>query len=133
VSAENVEVVRRLLEAWNKGEDVVGLGLIAEDVEYVNPPDAMEPGTRHGQEGWNRAFSMVRESYDEAHVEIERVVEVDDARVLILATMHVQGRGSQVPVAAEQSYLWTLRDGQAIRFEWFWGHEAGLEAAGLDG
>jgi ketosteroid isomerase-like protein len=131
--SENVELVRHIHAVWNRGEDLREVGLISEDIEYVNPDDAMEPGTRHGREGWGRAMRMVFESYDEARIDVERILEVPPDRVLVLATFSVYGRGSRVPVEGPQGYLWTLRDGQAVRFQWFTGHEPALAAAGLDG
>ena len=41
------------------------------------------------------------------------------------------GSGSGVPLAGEHGYVWTVRDGQAVRFCWFNSHREALEAAGL--
>jgi uncharacterized protein len=130
--SDNVDIVRGLHEAWNHGEDLVELGVIDEDIEYVNPPDAMEPGTRRGREGWTRAMGMILESYDDAHIEVERILDAGQ-RVVVLATFQVRGRGSGVPMERQQGYVWTLRDGRAVRFEWYFGHERALAAAGLEG
>ena len=130
--SDNVDIVRGLHEAWNRGEDLVELGLIDEDIEYVNPPDAMEPGTRRGRDGWKRAVRMIFESYDDAHIEVERILDAGE-RVVVLATLQVRGRGSGMHMQQPQGYVWTLRDGRAVRFEWFVGHERALAAAGLDG
>ena len=40
---ENVELVRRIYDAWEREESA--RDFIAEDVEYVNPDYAVEPGT----------------------------------------------------------------------------------------
>jgi ketosteroid isomerase-like protein len=129
---ENVDIVRGLHEAWNRGEDLIALGLIDEDIEYVNPPDALEPGTRRGREGWNRAVGMIFESYDDAHIEVERILDAGE-RVVVLARFRVRGRGSGVSMERQQGYVWTLREGRAVRFEWYFGHEQALAAAGLEG
>ena len=130
--SDNVEIVRGLHEAWNRGEDLIELGLIDEDIEYVNQPDAMEPGTRRGRDGWQRAVGMIFESYEDAHIEVERILDAGE-RVVVLATFQVRGRGSGVRVRQAQGYVWTLRDGRAVRLEWYFGHERALAAAGLDG
>jgi hypothetical protein len=49
---EPIEVVHRIHEAWAEGAGAHGL--IAEDVTYVNPPNAVESGTRHGSDTFNR-------------------------------------------------------------------------------
>ena len=47
MSEENVELVRRIYDAWDRDESAGTY--IAADVEYVNPGYAVEPGTRHGR------------------------------------------------------------------------------------
>ena len=44
MSEENVELVRRIYDTWGRREPAYEL--VAEDVEYVNPPYAVEPGTQ---------------------------------------------------------------------------------------
>jgi ketosteroid isomerase-like protein len=41
------------------------------------------------------------------------------------------GRGSGVPLEGEHGYVWTVRDGQAVRFRWFQSHREALHTAGL--
>jgi ketosteroid isomerase-like protein len=48
MSQENVEIVRRSVDAWNRRDVEGALGLVNPDAEYVNPPSAVEPGTRRG-------------------------------------------------------------------------------------
>jgi hypothetical protein len=52
--------------------------------------------------------------------------------VLVLARYTASGRGSGVPVEGEHGYVWTVRDGMAVRFQWFQSHQEALEAAGVD-
>ena len=47
MSEENVELVRRIYDAWEQGESA--RNFIAADIEYVNPSYAVEPGTRQGR------------------------------------------------------------------------------------
>jgi ketosteroid isomerase-like protein len=42
---DNAEVVRRIFDAWNR-RDPGWLALLAPDFEFVNPDDAVDPGTR---------------------------------------------------------------------------------------
>ena len=50
MSEENVEIVRRAIDAWNRRdiEDLLALG--DPEGEYVNSPSAIEPGTRRGRD-----------------------------------------------------------------------------------
>jgi ketosteroid isomerase-like protein len=47
VAQENVDLIRRIYDVWDRDESA--RELISEDVEYVNPTYAVEPGTRRGR------------------------------------------------------------------------------------
>ena len=126
MSAENVELVRRIYDAWSREESA--RDYIAEDVEYINPSYAVEPGVRHGR----RSFAAVRDTYGDYEVRPVEYIDAGDDDVVVLARFEASGGGSGVPVAGEQGFIWTVRDGQAVRFRWFLSHAEALEAAGLD-
>ena len=120
-----MELVRRIYDAWNRGEST--RGLIAEDVEYVNPPYAVESGVRIGRD----AFGRIRDAIDDVRVEPHRFVEAGDDVVVVVGTLTGRSHEAGVPVEIEQGYVWTIHDGQAVRFRWFQSAAEALEAAGL--
>jgi ketosteroid isomerase-like protein len=124
MSLENVELVRRIYDAWDRNESA--RDFIAADMEYVNPSYAVEPGTRQGR----KSLAAVRDTYEDFEIEVERMVDAGD-EVVVLAYFTGSGSGSGVPVAGEHGYVWTIRDGLAVRFRWFQSHREALEAAGL--
>ena len=124
MSEQNVRIVRRIYEAWAEGRSAAPL--IERDLEYVNPPDAVEPGTKHGR----RYLAAVRDVYPDFRLEPERFVAVGDD-VVVIATAHGQGRGSGLEIQWKQGYIWTIRNGKAIRFRWFNNPQDALGAAGL--
>jgi ketosteroid isomerase-like protein len=125
MSEENVELVRRIYDRWGRKESA--RDFIAEDVEYVNPGYAVEPGTRHGR----KSFAVVRETYADFEIRVERYIDAGEEDVVVLGHYRGSGQGSGVPVSGEQGYVWTVRDAQAVRFRWFQSHREALEAAGL--
>jgi ketosteroid isomerase-like protein len=125
VSAENVELIRRIYDAWDREESA--RDFIAEDVEYVNPSYAVEPGIRRGR----ASFRVVRETYEDFVVHIEDILDAGGDDVLVLAHYTASGRGSGVPLQGEHAYVWTVRDGQAVCFRWFQSHREAYEAAGM--
>ena len=126
MSEQNVELVRRIYDAWDREESA--RDFISADVEYVNPSYAVEPGKRHGR----ASFRVVRETYEDFRIAIERYIDAGGDDVLVLARYTASGRGSGVPLEGEHGYLWTVKDGQAVRFRWFSSHREAFEAAGLD-
>ena len=125
MSLENVELVRRIYDAWDREESA--RDFIAEDVEYVNPPYAVEPGTRRGR----ASFRIVRETYEDFMVHIEDIIDAGGDDVLVLAHYTASGRGSGIPLQGEHAYVWTVRDGKAVCFRWFQSHGEAYDAAGM--
>jgi ketosteroid isomerase-like protein len=125
MSQENVDLIRRIYAAWDRQESA--REFIDEAVEYINPPYAVERGTRHGR----RSFSAVRDTYDQFDVRIDEFIDAGED-VVVLARYEARGRGSGVEVEGEHGYVWTVRDGKAVRFKWFQHHAEALEAAGLE-
>jgi ketosteroid isomerase-like protein len=123
-------VAEQAIAAWNRGEDPIDLGLVADDVEYVNPPDAVEPGTHRGLAGWRLAIGRVNESFDVIGMDVQRVIELGD-RCVTLVNFRIRGRSSGVEGAREQGMIFTVREGKIARFEWCSSHEDTLAAAGL--
>ena len=126
MSEENVELVRRIYDAWSREESA--RDYIAEDVEYVNPSYAVERGVRRGR----RSFAAVRDTLGDYRVRPVDYVDAGDDDVVVLAVFEASGTDSGVPLAGEQGFVWTVREGQAVRFRWFNSHREALEAAGLE-
>jgi ketosteroid isomerase-like protein len=131
MSQENMEVARRIAESLG-GSDVRFPGdLLAPDVEWVNPPYAAEPGIRRGKPAFEQAAASVRGALDLLDLEVQDVIDAGGDTVVMLVTMLVRGRSSGVEHLQPQGYVWTVRDGRAVRFEWFNSHSEALESAGL--
>ncbi len=122
-----MEVVRGIYRAWL--EDRSARSYIDPDIEYVNPPDAVEPGTLRGPD----SFALIRDAYDDVRVEPDNVIDAGEDEVVVIATVHATGRGSGVPIEWRQGYIWTIRGGKGVRFRWFREPGQALAAAGLAG
>ena len=125
MSQDNVEVVRRIHEGWDREESVGEF--LAEDIEYVNPSYAVEPGTRVGR----RALGSVRQTYPDFQIHIDRFIDAGQDEVVVLGRYTASGGASGVPLEGEHGYVWTIRDGVAVRFQWFQSHREALEVVGL--
>jgi ketosteroid isomerase-like protein len=130
MSQENVEVVRSVYEAWTRN-DLPGPGhLFDAQIAYVNPPDAVEPGTRHGLAAFSRAVHDTFEGWATWEIELERLIPAGE-RVAVVVRYRAHWRVSGIDVEAHESALWTVRDGRVVQYEWFHGPDDALEAAGL--
>ena len=130
MSDQNVAIVRAIHEALARGASPATIGLLHPDIEYVNPPDAVEPGTRRGIAAYEDALRSMQEALDDVHIEAREIIDAGD-QVVVLATFTARGRTSGVQRHHEDGYVWTVRDGKAVSFEWFNDPTKALEAAGL--
>jgi ketosteroid isomerase-like protein len=124
VSNQNVEVIRSIYRLW--GHDDSARHLIDANLEYVNPSNAVESGTQHGRSMLNK----VLEVYRDFRVEPERFVDAGENVVVIGTARGTAASG--IEAQWRQGYVWTVRDGIAVRFRWFNDPKEALEAVGLE-
>lgn len=131
MSQENVEVVKRLYDAWQRDGFGVVPALMDPDIEYVNPPYAVEPGTREGYEGFATAAQNIRNVYPARRFEPLEFWD-SKSRVAVRARVIARGLGSSVEIDVERGYVFDIRDGRVVRFAWFNEPVEALEALGLE-
>jgi uncharacterized protein len=120
------------LERFNRirpGLSQLDRDVLADHAEWVNPPDAVEPGTRRGADSFLRAVARVFEGWDESSFEIERVLE-SGSDVVALGQLRTRGQAG-LELTSEHAEIWTFADGKVTRMRWFRTHEAALAQAGL--
>jgi len=131
MSQENVEIVRRIYQdGWFDHKPDRVLALAAPDVEYVNPPEAVDPGVRRGTAEVARAFQNLSESFDSFRHELRELFDAGDS-VVVWVSFCTRSGGSENEVVQKEAHTWTLRGGRVVRFEWGRDLKAALEAAGL--
>ncbi len=129
MSEENVEVVRRIYQDGlfdHRPEQV--LALATPDIEYVNPPEAVDPGVRRGTAEVARAFQNLSESFDAYRHELHELFDAGDS-VVAWVSFCTRSGGSETEVVQQEAHTWTLRGGKVVRFEWGRDLKAALEAA----
>jgi hypothetical protein len=93
MSQENVEIVRQLYESGMFDRDPEELlELATSDVEYVNPPYAVEPGVRRGLVAVGQAMRRFAEGWESSRHELRELYDCGDA-VVAAVDWHIRGRG----------------------------------------
>lgn len=133
MSDANVEVVQELFEAVARGDVEAALQLVGPDGEWVNPDNAMEPGTRRGLDGVRVALTALRDSFAELRFDISEMADLD-GRVLVIGTFSGVGRASDAAFGSQAfGAVVTLAEGLVRRYEWFLDQQEARRAAGLPG
>jgi ketosteroid isomerase-like protein len=130
MSEENVELVRRGLEALDRRDLSSWLAVCDEDFEVVPSRDWPEPGVR----GAEAAFDWYVQAFDTFQPFRTADTEFIDAgadRVLLHYRSDVRGRASGAKFQLRRWCVVTMRNGRSLRTEWFTDRAEALEAAGL--
>ena len=131
MSAENVGIVRRLYEAWNRADYSTALELIDPEieVEYHGVMIDKEASYR-GHAGVRELLESTYENFEDHHLEVEQYIDRGDQ---VVASLHQRAAGTQsgVPVELRNAHVWTLRDGKAVRWRICRSRADALEAVGL--
>jgi uncharacterized protein len=118
MSRENVEIVRRIYAGWQQHGLWAASGDLDPGIEWVNPDDAVEPGTHTGVDAFEVAWSKVSDSFEELRFDLDEFLDAGDD-VVVVTTMRARGRGSGADVEDQQAHVWTIQGGRAIRMRWF--------------
>jgi ketosteroid isomerase-like protein len=124
MSEQNVEVVKRGLEAWNRDDFDIWIGAYDPEVEWTALMEVY------------RGHAGVRQAWESFKADMQVTVRFDDVRdlgesVLALGEIEGTGRTTGLNVTNEIAQLFTFRDGKIVKVRDFASHAEALEAAGL--
>jgi len=100
------------------------------EIELTEWPEAFDSKTYRGHAGVLEAARSWSDAWEWLHNEVDELVESGD-HVLVRGRTRGLGRGSRVEVEIPAFYVYTLREGKAIRMVMFTSEEPALKAAGL--
>ena len=131
MSQENLEIVRRMYDAWKRGDFEAALSYIHPNVEWSEPPDNPGARTWHGHEGVQGALTTWVGAWEDFRYELRELVDCGDDRVLLAAWQTGSGKGSGVHVSEENFCVYNVREGKIVKQRMFRHRADALEAAGL--
>lgn len=129
MAISNVEVVRAVVAAFNRGEFADAMKMCTEDVEFDWSRRMLDGEVFRGRADAQRFLQGVREIFDEIHIPSDELTDLGDGLVLLYGTARFKGRASGLDVEAAAANLWTVRDGKIARFRFYQTKEEALEDA----
>ena len=132
MSRQNVEVVRRVVDAFNRHDPNLLASYVAEDGE-ADWSESIAPyrGVYRGPDEWREWLRLRLEAWRNARWEPLELAALDYQRVLLVVRLVAQGRDSGVEVTAPSAIVWTVRAGKILRAKLFQSKAEALEAASL--
>jgi len=131
MSQENVEVVRRLVDAFNRDDTDTVLATFDADCEINEPPQMPDsPATGYRGHGGIREWMGNLRGIGGVSFELRAATPSGDALLCELASRG-QGRGSNVPIEWRAFAAFDVRHGKVTRIRIFLDKAEALEAVGL--
>ena len=129
MSQENLELTRRVFDAFNRRDLDALLAVMDDDVEIVPRAVAME-GRYHGHEGVLRWQQALFDVFPDWHAE---PLEVRDFRDFTMGPVRIRAHGgeSRVPVDQVTWQVGEWRNGKLVRYSSHDSEAEALEAVGL--
>ncbi len=128
MSQENVEIIRGVFEAFQRGDVSGMLDLMTDDMvtHRIEPDDAIY----HGKEGFFQATADWIEGFDDWTATAEEFIDGGDA-VLVQVHQTARGAGSGVPVESRLWFVFAIRDGKVARLSFHLRKAEAFDDAGL--
>ena len=131
MSQENVDVLRRGLEAFNREDLRTLVELSDEDLEFVSALRGVDREAYSGRELWRAYFDRMHETWHEWRVEDVQVFDGGDDRLAAVYRVVGKGKTSGVPVEHDVGLACRVRQGKLWRIRSYLDPADALEAVGL--
>lgn len=133
MSLENVEVVRRCLEAVSLGDMGAALAELDSAVEVDDLDIALDADCFIGHDGFLRWLSVWDESWESSTMEDIEITPVGADRVIALFVARVKGKGSGIELTRSDAATCRLRDSKIVEIAYYNDQQQAIEAIGLRG
>ena len=130
MSQENVESMRRTMDAFNRCDKAAWLAEHDPDVVMIPARQWPENAPIHGADAIWDFYMAVTGTWDEGLAQIGEEIDSGDTLV-VNYRRQARGRASGANVEFSYWIVATFRSGKQIRHEWFSGRAEALAAAGL--
>jgi uncharacterized protein len=129
ISEQNVEIVRRVWEAWERRDTEAVLELYDSAILWESR-DTPLAGSYRGHEGVRQYFREWLEAFEGYEAKAETFIDAGD-KVIVRSRVRGRGKASGVEVGMPGWQVYTVRDGLVTRVDFFRTEAAALEAAGV--
>jgi ketosteroid isomerase-like protein len=130
MSQQNVELVRRWFQLFDRGEMEAALQHVDPAIETIEGAELPGAARYLGHAGLATAYDHWAGQWDHFRMELNELIDAG-SDVVAITRHHGTGRASGVAVAAHVAYVFTVKDDKLVRLRVFNTKAQALEAVGL--
>jgi ketosteroid isomerase-like protein len=130
MSQENVEIVRAVYGAGDRGDLNAALSYLHPEIEFHTYAHAPQAGVYRGKEAVQKYNEDLFGQFESLRIEIEALIDAGD-RVVVVSTQHAVPKGGEQEIEVHMVEVWTIRDDLLAERHSYATREEALEAAGL--
>jgi ketosteroid isomerase-like protein len=128
MSQANVELVRSGVEAWMRGDAGAVFAVWDEEIEWIAPPEDPDQPVVVGSAVAAEAMAQWMSTWEAYDYQLDELIDAGDD-VIQAGRQVMAARGAEV--SSEIFFIWTIRDGRAVRLRMFYKRDEALQAVGL--
>ena len=130
MSQQNVDVIRRMNAAFNRGDLDTAFSFYDPDAVWHSRTDEPDTGDYQGLAAIRQMADMWKGAFDDFRLDLEGYVDADDC---VVTSGWVCGRGRESDAAVRDPYAWLirLRAGKLTEIWEYRDRSEALEAVGL--
>jgi ketosteroid isomerase-like protein len=128
VSAENIEIVRRIYAADARNDQAAALEVIDPEIEVEYRGQLIDKDATYY--GFARLLALresIWENFEDFRIDVEEYFDRGD-HVVVALHQHATGKASGAPVDIHIGQVWTLLDGKAVRWRIYKSKDEALAA-----
>jgi ketosteroid isomerase-like protein len=129
MSEENVEIMRRAIETWNRGDLDGWAEFLTDDIVWYPLAENTQTEPIRGKAATMDFVRDWLEPWQAYTVQVHRFIDGGDNVVMMTTQTGTHESGSQVPIEMHAAGL--MRDGKLAEMRWFLDEGSALEAAGV--
>ena len=133
MSQENVELVKRFVDAYNRRDVEAMLNDLDPEIEWhsgILTALGRDAAVYRGHDGFRQGLRDIYEALGETQIEYSEIRDLG-SRTLAIGRFRARGRGSGAEIDSPNASVADFKNGKAVRIRTYFDREEALEAAGL--